>query len=33
MLSVQTQVASDLALLLVSLSCDCFLNRTDKLAE
>jgi hypothetical protein len=33
MLLVQTQVALDLALLLVSLSCDCFLNLTDKLVE
>jgi hypothetical protein len=30
---VQTQVALDLALLLVSLSCDYFLNLTDKLVE
>ena len=30
---VQTQVALDLALLSVSLSCDCFLNLTDKLVE
>jgi hypothetical protein len=33
MLLVQTQVVSDLALLLVSLSCDGFLNLTDKLVE
>jgi hypothetical protein len=33
MLSVQTQVALDLVLLLVSLSCDRFPYLTDKLAE